>query len=83
MLTAIGGYLNIYQAYSNRLKEAFTTNPQNFRKSFEHTYKVMSEAFIGGQFHISETIKQACKDIGIKPTFKAIKENAIGTSKGT
>lgn len=73
--------MDIYKAYHRRLKEAFVLFPLAYRKSFDETYKAMSDNFIGGGFHISKTIKQACKDIGIKPTFKAIKENALGRSK--
>jgi hypothetical protein len=66
--------MKFLEVYRKNLERNMTENPTMYRKSFEETYKAMADGIRMNNFHIGTTIKQTCKEMGIKVTFKAISE---------
>ena len=74
-MTNLEKFLGIYAKY---LRARHTNHPQNYAwniSSFEWIFKEMSAAIVTGNFlKDSPTFKLTCKELGIKHTYKAIKE---------
>ncbi len=66
--------MKFLETFKKNLQRNMAANPEMYRKSFDETYKAMSDALRLNNYHIGTTIKETCRELGVKPTFKAIAE---------